>query len=73
MIEHLQRLFSYDDWANREVLGALQALKVAEADLPGMAGFLAGTLQARSRRDAEALEDILAIAEGGWPDPFVKL
>lgn len=29
MIEHMQRLFSYDDWANREVLGALQALQVA--------------------------------------------
>lgn len=29
MIEHLQRLFSYDDWANREVLGSLQALEVA--------------------------------------------
>jgi len=29
MIEHLQRLFAYDDWANREVLTSLQALQVA--------------------------------------------
>jgi uncharacterized damage-inducible protein DinB len=29
MIEHIQRLFSYDDWANREVLSSLQALKIA--------------------------------------------
>jgi uncharacterized damage-inducible protein DinB len=29
MIEHMQRLFSYDDWANREILSALQALEVA--------------------------------------------
>lgn len=25
MLEHLQRLFIYDDWANREVLAALEA------------------------------------------------
>ena len=25
MLEHLRRLFQYDDWANREVLAALQA------------------------------------------------
>jgi uncharacterized damage-inducible protein DinB len=31
MIEYIQRLFSYDDWANREVLDSLQALKVAPA------------------------------------------
>jgi len=29
MIAYLQRLFSYDDWANREVLTSLQALPVA--------------------------------------------
>jgi uncharacterized damage-inducible protein DinB len=29
MIEYIQRLFSYDDWANREVLSALRALKAA--------------------------------------------
>lgn len=29
MIEHFQRMFSYDDWANREVLSSLQALEVA--------------------------------------------
>src|SRR5277367_2583881 len=29
MIEYLRRLFSYDDWANREVLTSLQALEVA--------------------------------------------
>jgi uncharacterized damage-inducible protein DinB len=29
MIEYLRRLFSYDDWANREVLTSLQALQVA--------------------------------------------
>ncbi len=28
MIEYFQRLFSYDDWANREVLSLLEALKV---------------------------------------------
>jgi uncharacterized damage-inducible protein DinB len=28
-IKHIQRLFSYDDWANRQVLTALQALDVA--------------------------------------------
>jgi uncharacterized damage-inducible protein DinB len=27
MIEHIQRLFTYDDWANREVLEALEALE----------------------------------------------
>jgi uncharacterized damage-inducible protein DinB len=26
MLEHISNLFSYDDWANREVLGSLQAL-----------------------------------------------
>ena len=26
MIQHIQRLFQYDDWANREVLASLQAL-----------------------------------------------
>jgi uncharacterized damage-inducible protein DinB len=26
MLEHLGNLFSYDDWANREVLGSLRAL-----------------------------------------------
>jgi uncharacterized damage-inducible protein DinB len=29
MIAYFQRLFSYDDWANREVLTSLQALNVA--------------------------------------------
>lgn len=29
MIEYILRLFAYDDWANREVLSALQALQVA--------------------------------------------
>lgn len=29
MVEHFQSLFSYDDWANREVLSSLQALQVA--------------------------------------------
>jgi uncharacterized damage-inducible protein DinB len=29
MIEHMQRLFSYDDWANHEVLTSLLALQVA--------------------------------------------
>jgi uncharacterized damage-inducible protein DinB len=28
MIEQFKRLFSYDDWANREVLGSLQALEM---------------------------------------------
>jgi len=26
MLEHIRRLFAYDDWANREVLSALQAI-----------------------------------------------
>jgi len=26
MLEHIRNLFSYDDWANREILGSLQAL-----------------------------------------------
>lgn len=29
MLEHVRRLFSYDDWANREALATLQALEVA--------------------------------------------
>ncbi|MGH9499480.1 MAG: DinB family protein [Terriglobales bacterium] len=29
MMEYLQRLFCYDDWANREVLSGLQTLEVA--------------------------------------------
>jgi len=29
MTGHIQRLFAYDDWANREVLSSLQALEVA--------------------------------------------
>src|SRR5579863_7191127 len=29
MIKHIQRLFTYDDWANREVLSSLQAVQVA--------------------------------------------
>ena len=28
MLEHIQRLFAYNDWANREVLTALQKLEV---------------------------------------------
>jgi uncharacterized damage-inducible protein DinB len=28
MFEYIRRLFSYDDWANREILTALQALEV---------------------------------------------
>ena len=28
MLEHIQRLFTYDEWANREVLNALQKLEV---------------------------------------------
>jgi uncharacterized damage-inducible protein DinB len=31
MLEHIRRLFSYDDWANREVLNSLQALAVPPA------------------------------------------
>jgi uncharacterized damage-inducible protein DinB len=29
MIEHIRRLFSYDDWANREILSCLQGLPAA--------------------------------------------
>jgi uncharacterized damage-inducible protein DinB len=31
MLEHIRRLFSYDEWANREVLNSLQALAVPPA------------------------------------------
>src|SRR5580704_4379770 len=31
ILEHIRSLFSYDDWANREVLGSLQALAVPPA------------------------------------------
>jgi len=31
MLEHIRNLFSYDDWANREVLSSLQALDVPPA------------------------------------------
>lgn len=31
ILEHITNLFSYDDWANREVLASLQALAVAPA------------------------------------------
>jgi uncharacterized damage-inducible protein DinB len=31
MLEHIRRLFSYDEWANREVLSSLQALAVPPA------------------------------------------
>jgi uncharacterized damage-inducible protein DinB len=31
MLEHIEGLFSYDDWANREVLASLQALKAPPA------------------------------------------
>jgi|SRR5580704_6298702 uncharacterized damage-inducible protein DinB len=43
MIENIQRLFSYDDWANREVLTSLQALDVAP---PGSVKLLAHILSA---------------------------
>jgi uncharacterized damage-inducible protein DinB len=31
MLEHIRNLFSYDDWANREVLASLQALPTPPA------------------------------------------
>jgi uncharacterized damage-inducible protein DinB len=31
MLEHIEGLFSYDNWANREVLGSLQALNAPPA------------------------------------------
>jgi uncharacterized damage-inducible protein DinB len=31
MLENVRRLFSYDDWANREVLNSLQALDAPPA------------------------------------------
>jgi uncharacterized damage-inducible protein DinB len=31
MLEHIRNLFSYDDWANREVLASLQALATPPA------------------------------------------
>ena len=31
MLEHINRLFSYDDWANREVLASLQGLDAPPA------------------------------------------
>ncbi len=41
MIEYIRRLFTYDDWANREVLGGLQALKVAPRSVKLLAHILA--------------------------------
>jgi len=43
MIPYFQRLFSYDDWANREVLASLQALKAVP---PRSLKFLAHILSA---------------------------
>ena len=43
MIKHIQRLFTYDDWANREVLSSLQAVQVAP---PRSVKLLAHTLSA---------------------------
>ena len=43
MIPYFQRLFAYNDWANREVLAALQALKAAP---PRSQKFLAHILSA---------------------------
>jgi uncharacterized damage-inducible protein DinB len=43
MIEHFQRLFSYDEWANREVLSGLQAL---QAPPPRSVKWLAHILSA---------------------------
>ena len=43
MIPYFQRLFAYDDWANREVLASLQALKAAP---PRSLKFLAHILSA---------------------------
>jgi uncharacterized damage-inducible protein DinB len=31
MLDHIKQLFSYDDWANREVLGSLHSLDVPPA------------------------------------------
>lgn len=43
LLSYLQRLFSYDDWANREVLNALQKLEVPP---PRSVKFLAHILSA---------------------------
>lgn len=43
MIEHFQRLFGYDDWANRQVLTALEALTTAP---PRSVKFLAHIVSA---------------------------
>jgi uncharacterized damage-inducible protein DinB len=44
MIEHIQRLFTYDDWANREVLAALTAVPYPP---PLSLKFLAHVLSAK--------------------------
>jgi uncharacterized damage-inducible protein DinB len=40
MLEHIQSLFSYDDWANREVLNSLQALNVPPARSINLLGHI---------------------------------
>jgi uncharacterized damage-inducible protein DinB len=40
MLEHIRNLFSYDDWANREVLSSLQALAAAPARSINLLGHI---------------------------------
>jgi uncharacterized damage-inducible protein DinB len=40
MLEHIRSLFSYDDWANREVLSSLQALAAAPARSLNLLGHI---------------------------------
>jgi uncharacterized damage-inducible protein DinB len=40
MLEHIKRLFVYDDWANREVIAALQALDAPPARSLNLLGHI---------------------------------
>ena len=43
MLEHIGSLFSYDDWANREVLGSLQALNAPPVRSVELLGHILST------------------------------